>query len=622
MSYCLNPNCPKPYNPQTNRFCQNCGTKLLLEERYRAVKPIGQGGFGRTLLGLDEYQPSKPRCAIKQFYPQRLNNPLKAAKLFHQEALRLEQLGKHPQIPQLLGHFEQDDRLYIVQEFIDGQNLAEELATKGAFRETEIVSLLRDLLPVLQFIHQHQVIHRDIKPENIIRRESDGRLVLVDFGAAKYAKATTLAQTGTTIGSAAYAAPEQTFGKALFASDLYSIGVTCIHLLTQIEPFDLYDPLESRFVWQDYLVNNPVSNQLAVILDKMMQQAVKQRYQCAEDVMPDLDLAIGTAKGATGAVPIKPQLQPSLPSLGSRTPQSKISPLTTLLGHAQGVYAIAFSRDGRTLASGSADKTIKLWQLSMSWEIRTLGSWLSKHTDAVRAVAFSPDSKMLASGSADKTIKLWDVRTGKEIHTLKGHSDEVYSVIFSPDGQTLVSGSRDRTIKLWDLTLGVEKYTLIGHSGSVYGVTFSPDGQTLASGSYDTSIKLWHVLSGKEIHTFKAAAAPIYCIAFSPDGQTLASGNEEAMIEFWDVNTGHKTGILQGHSDSVYAVAFSPDGQTLATGSRDRTIKIWDVLSGQKKETLKASSGLVYAVAFSPNGRNLAGASDDATIKIWRVIDF
>jgi serine/threonine protein kinase len=291
MSYCLNPNCQKPTKnlPQT-RFCQSCGTKLLLKDRYRAIALIGQGGFGRTFLAIDEDKPSKPRCVIKQFFPQYqdTNSGWKAIELFEQEALRLDELGKHPQIPELFAHCQQDDRLYIVQEFIEGQNLVAELTEKGAFCETSIKNLLNDLLPMLQFVHSRQVIHRDIKPENIIRRSSDGKLVLVDFGAAKYATATALSKTGTKIGSAGYASPEQSFGKAVFASDLYSLGVTCIHLLTQIQPFDLYDANESAFVWRQYLVNNPVSDRLGRILDKMTHNVVKRRYQSAEEAIAAL----------------------------------------------------------------------------------------------------------------------------------------------------------------------------------------------------------------------------------------------------------------------------------------------------------------------------------------------
>jgi serine/threonine protein kinase len=243
MSYCLNPHCSKPENPNDVKFCLTCGTKLLLKERYGAIKPIGQGGFGRTSLAVDEDKPSKPACVIKLFYPQAqgTNTVQKAAELFNQEAIQLDNLGQHPQIPALLSYCTQDDRQYLVQEFINGLNLAQELAQNGAFNESKIRQLLIDLLSVLQFCYSKEVIHRDIKPENIIRRRSDNRLVIVDFGAAKSATGTVLNHTGTSIGSPEYVAPEQMRGRAVFASDVYSLGVTCINLLTARSPFDSYD---------------------------------------------------------------------------------------------------------------------------------------------------------------------------------------------------------------------------------------------------------------------------------------------------------------------------------------------------------------------------------------------
>ena len=291
MSYCLNPRCPKPENTNNEKFCQTCGSKLLLKERYRAIKPIGQGGFGRTFLAVDEDKPSKPRCVIKQFYPQAQGTRTvqKAEELFTQEATRLDELGKHPQIPELLAYFTQDDRQYLVQEFIDGQNLEQELAKNGASSEVQIWQLLSNLLPVLQFCYQKQVIHRDIKPENIIRRSLQGDLVLVDFGAAKIATYTALNSIGTSIGSPEYVAPEQTRGKAVFASDIYSLGATCIRLLTERSPFDLYDVHNDAWIWQQYL-KTPVSHQLSHILDKMLESAVIQRYQTADEVLQDLKL--------------------------------------------------------------------------------------------------------------------------------------------------------------------------------------------------------------------------------------------------------------------------------------------------------------------------------------------
>ncbi|MDY7013656.1 MAG: serine/threonine-protein kinase, partial [Cyanobacteriota bacterium] len=312
MSYCFNPNCNHPQNSERDRICQSCGHSLRLQERYRVLKLIGQGGFGRTFLAVDESQPAKPRCAIKQFFPSPLSsdNREKAAELFRQEAQRLRELGRHSQIPKLWAYLEDETGQYLVQEYIEGCNLARELEEEGAFNEEKIRQLLETLLPVLQVIHNHGIIHRDLKPENIIRRPSNisppsvvsprvgevknnnpsaiaPSLALVDFGAAKYTTQTTLGKTGTVIGSAAYTAPEQLYGKAVFASDLYSLGLTCIHLLTLMPPFDLFDGSENRWNWRKY-AKHPISPKLGRILDKMLHPATKQRYQSAREVLQDL----------------------------------------------------------------------------------------------------------------------------------------------------------------------------------------------------------------------------------------------------------------------------------------------------------------------------------------------
>ncbi|WP_066382367.1 MULTISPECIES: serine/threonine-protein kinase [unclassified Anabaena] len=314
MSYCLNPRCLKPENPNDVKFCLSCGSKLLLKERYRAIKPIGQGGFGRTFLAVDEDKPSKPPCVIKQFYPQAqgTNTVQKAIELFNQEAVQLDDLGSHPQIPDLLAYFTQDDRQYLVQEFIDGANLAQELAHKGAFDEKQIRQLLNDLLPVLKFCHDRQVIHRDIKPENIILRRSDNKLFVVDFGACKSATQTALNQTGTSIGSPEYVAPEQIRGRAIFASDIYSLAATCIKLLTGRSPFDSYDVNNDNWVWQQYL-KTPISQDLTNILNKMLVSIPARRYQTADAVLQDLNQQSSAATIPPTLInPVTPTSPPTL----------------------------------------------------------------------------------------------------------------------------------------------------------------------------------------------------------------------------------------------------------------------------------------------------------------------
>lgn len=291
MIYCVTPGCFQPHNPDNAVFCFSCGSNLLLKDRYRPLLPIGKGGFGRTFLAADEASPSKSRCVVKQLHLETQNTLIlrKATQLFKQEIERLRDLGNHPQIPALIDHFEQQKRLYLVQEFIDGQTLRQELDQKGAYSEAQIWELLGDLMPVLKFIHDRNILHRDIKPANIMRRRSDRKPILIDFGVAKVVTDTGLYRTGTAVGSPEYMPTEQTKGKALPASDLYSLGVTCIELLVGVPPLSMFDANENRWVWRDFVPQDKqVSDRLGRILDKLVKTSVSQRYKSAAEVLQAL----------------------------------------------------------------------------------------------------------------------------------------------------------------------------------------------------------------------------------------------------------------------------------------------------------------------------------------------
>ncbi|BCL37395.1 hypothetical protein NSMS1_38420 [Nostoc sp. MS1] len=289
--------------------------------------------------------------------------------------------------------------------------------------------------------------------------------------------------------------------------------------------------------------------------------------------------------------------------------------LQTLTGHSKYVSSVAFSPDGQTLASGSGDETIKIWNVSTGRLLQTL----TGHSKYVSSVAFSPDGQTLASGSQDKTIKLWNLTTGKLLQSLTDHSHSVNSVVFSPDGHTVASGSYDNTIKIWNVSTGSLLQSFSGHSNWVRYVAFSPNGQTLASGSDDNTVKLWDVNRGNLLQTLTGHSNWVRYVAFSPDGQTLASGSQDETIKLWNVTTGKLLQSLTDHSHSVNSVAFSPDGHTIASGSGDKSIKIWNVTTGELLQTLTAHSRWVTSVIYSPDGQTLASGSDDGTIKIWQA---
>ncbi|WP_434221871.1 tetratricopeptide repeat protein [Limnospira platensis CENA597] len=291
--YCLNPGCLHP-NPSHFQYCHRCGNRLILKERYIPRSILGQGSFCRTFLANDTDKPSQPFCVIKQFLPQAQGTDTieNASQLFAQEAERLEELGKHSQIPDLIAYFIVNNRQYLIQEFVNGDTLKEELDQNGTFSEPQIREILLEVLEILDFVHSKQVIHRDINPENMIISTVDNKLFIVDFGSAKVVKKPHINVDGTIIGSAEYCAPEQSLGKPLLVSDLYGLGVTCMHLLTGVSPFDLYDTINNRWIWRDYLNGKVVSEELGNIIDKLAHQMPKHRYQSAQEVINALNPSV------------------------------------------------------------------------------------------------------------------------------------------------------------------------------------------------------------------------------------------------------------------------------------------------------------------------------------------
>ncbi|WP_017302866.1 serine/threonine-protein kinase [Spirulina subsalsa] len=604
MIYCLNPKCPRPENPRSHLFCSNCGSKLRLSDRYSALEPLGEGS--RTFYGVDEgVSPPRP-CIIKQIAHQNLGSVTTegALEYFRQEAAKLQVLGQHPQIPQLFAYIEQEPTIQnflpsLVQEYIAGQSIESEL-----FTEAEIRQLLNEVLPLLQFIHDHHIIHRDLNPQNLIR-QANGHLVLVDFSAAKITRKTALAQTGTLIGSAAYSAPEQLRGKTTYASDLYSLGVICIQLLTGFHPFDLFSTMEGIWVWESYLAD-PVSDDLRDILNKLLAESLNVRYASAQAVYQDLN------PGKTLVVQVE-TTPISVPDVLNRiTPRWQC--VQTLEGHHSSVHSLAFLRGGKQLASAGADREILRWNLEQEHPqpLRCSG-----HRSIIDALVVHPQTGELISGSWDYTIRFWQDQ--QEVKRLEAHTGWIHTLAVSPDGTVLVSGSSDRTIKLWNLPTG-ELIRTLQHESAIYAVAVSPDGQKLASGSGDRTIKIWNLHTGELLHHLTQHTDKVTTLAFSLSSQMLYSGSTDQTWKMWDGRTGQLIGSVTDSGNAITRLVLNRAGNLLITASEQGTLTLWHPGKTTPFVMLFDHKGAIRDLAISPTELLIATASQDQTVKLWRVV--
>ncbi|UUM20818.1 NACHT domain-containing protein [Mycoavidus sp. SF9855] len=289
--------------------------------------------------------------------------------------------------------------------------------------------------------------------------------------------------------------------------------------------------------------------------------------------------------------------------------------MPTLRGHTGAVYSVAYSPSGDQIASGSEDRTVRVWDA----ETGALAHTLQGHTGSVNSVAYSPSGVQIASGSNDNTVRVWDAETGALPHILRGHTMAVSSVAYSPSGSQIASGSVDNTVRLWDAQTGALAHILQEHTDIVRSVVYSPSGSQIASSSHDQMVWLWDAETGALAHTLQGHTAFVRSIVYSPSGKQIASGSDDHTVRLWDAETGALAHTLQGHTAFVSSVVYSPSGEQLTSGSEDHTVRLWDAETGALAHTLQGHTEVVYSVAYSPNGDQIASGSHDKTVRLWIV---
>ncbi|MBW4516826.1 MAG: serine/threonine protein kinase [Timaviella obliquedivisa GSE-PSE-MK23-08B] len=614
-------------------------TKQALGGRYKVTEVLGTSIFSDTYLAKDQQLPNRPLCVVKC-----LKAPTSehfdwehARELFNAEAQALYRLSPHSsQIPRLLAHFEENHQFYLVHNYVEGHNLSQELIVGQPMPEAQVITLIQDVLSVLAIVHAQGVIHRDIKPHNLIRRDKDGKIVLIDFGAVKELSNQAHPEGQTTesilIGTPGYMAGEQRAGKPRYCSDIYSVGMLAIQAITGLNPKEIGEDIQGELCWRQVA---KVSPRLATILTQMVRSHWRDRYQSVEEVLTDLNQLQKTrqprkiwgipqtvtliailALSFTG-VRQKDQIQAHLKSLLMPvvvTPLAKgdIAPTRTI-NQSGSILALAMHPKGEIVVSGGQNKVIQLWDMKSGASLTAL----TGHLQEITSLHFTPTGETLVSASADSTLKVWNLQSGILRHTLAGHTGRVNSVHVTPNGKLTVSGGSDRQIKVWDLQTGSELQRLSGHTNAVNQIEITTDSRFIVSASEDKTVKIWDFPTGQISQTLVGHESGVKVVNISPNNQILATGADD-QIMIWNVATGQRLRALP-KSKSTRSLAFSNDGKYLLSAHADGTLKLWNWQKGALLKTVRVHSDSVGAIVICPNNRTLVTGSLDHRLEIWKM---
>ncbi len=609
---------------------------------------LGQGGFADVYLG--EHIYLKTQAAIKVMQMRLANDDMES---FINEARTIAGL-KHPHIVRVLDFGIDNGTPFLVMDYAPMGTLRQRYPSGTRLPPAIISSYVKQVAAALQYAHDKKLIHRDIKPENMLL-ESDNEILLSDFGIALVAQSSRYQNTQDSVGTLAYMAPEQLQGHPRIASDQYALGIVVYEWLTGDRPFHgsfiemasqhmLVPPPPLREKVPDIL--SPIEEVVMVALTKDPQRrfanvqafanAFEQACQSASAQSStrsnrQLDPTIlvnppgqplpptvainsqGQPLPPTVAIPPRSQLPPDVKvSTSANISRSPGTTLYTYRGHSDWVYGVAWSPDGKYIASAS-DK-VHIWDASAG--SRALR--YSNHTDWVSAVAWSPDGKRIASASDDGTIHVWDVITGRDLVIYSNHSGPVNAIAWSPDGTRIASGSDDGTVQIWSGFKGNKFSTYNDHFDAVFTVAWAPDGKYIASGGADKTVQVWNPIDRRNILTYRGHSATICSVAWSPDGTCIASASDDETVRLWSTASSRTLLTYHAHSAGVNVATWSPDGSRIASASADQTVRIWDAFNGRTIYTYHSHSNEVNYVAWSSDGKRIASASL-AEVQVWQA---
>jgi serine/threonine protein kinase len=597
---------------------------------YLLIRLLGRGRFAEVYLGQHDVLYNK-QAAIKILHTYLTDDDVAN---FRNEAEIISSLI-HPHIVHLDDFGVEDGVPFLVMAYAPNGTLRERHPKGTILSLATIVSYIKQIAAAVQFAHDRRLIHRDIKPENMLLGPNPNNEVwLSDFGIAVIVHSSRLQTTQDVAGTWHYTAPEQFQGKPQRASDQYALGVIVYEWLCGFPPFqgsleELY--YQHRFVPPPALFEkvSTVSPDLEHVIMTALAKDPQKRFANVEAFATVLEQTCQMALSHPAA------LSTEIPLLSQPTPPTYTgTTLGTILyiytGHSSGMRALAWSSDGKRIATASDDYTAQVWDALTGKHAITYHGHLSH----VEGVAWSPNNTRIVSGSADGTVQIWDATTGTHIYTYHGHmpiyrpsayQDHpwVNRVSWSPDGMYIVSCDQTSdpksiaTVQVWEVTTGKTVVTYRNHTNGVYAVAWSPDGKRIASAGYDRTLQIWDAMNGTTLITYKGNAF-LFGLSWSPAGEYVAVGTTDNTVVVVDSINGKVLTTYQGHYNWVKDVAWSSDGKRIASGSDDGMVRLWDTASGINIYTYDERNGHINAVGWSFKGNLIASGGD--TVQVWQAL--